>query len=443
MRTIGLDLSITQRSEAIVCGHDAQFLGSTFKVEKTVEGLQALMEQAREGVPDEEDLRVIMEPTGNAWLPLAVYLSHQDVQCHLVQSEKAADLRDFYRKHAKSDRIDTRVLAKIPFVDEESLHSLYLPTAEEQALRRLARQREKLVRQATAIKNRLHEFDRLAGWDRVLRSVFGNAFSEAARAFRRDLYNPWTVRDMGSKGLQEYLERILEGKGNLFSLTEELFQATLAIIELYSSPEEDISPHLDFEMLCFEARIEQEHLDKLEELQKKVEDKIQQLSENNRAVEFARSLKGIGETAAPVLVGYIGDPHRFNQNTFRGWHGLIPGSKQSSSKDQKGIPITKAGPNLVKKFAYLSAEVARQWDPQIAQIYWDQMVNKGKHHTQAVCACATHLLDRLLAVLKEDRPYQLRDCEGNPITTAKARQIIQQKYRVPEEVRRRRRSRNP
>ena len=47
-----------------------------------------------------------------------------------------------------------------------------------------------------------------------------------------------------------------------------------------------------------------------------------------------------------------------------------------------GVPITKAGPNLVKKFAFLSAEVARIWDPQIAQIYWDQMVNKGKHHAQ-------------------------------------------------------------
>lgn len=441
MRTIGLDLSITQRSEAIVAGHDAHFIGSTFKVEKTAEGLEALTERALKGAPDEEDLRVIMEPTGNAWLPIAVYLSHQDVRCHLVQSEKAADLRDFYRKHAKSDRIDTRVLAKIPFVDEESLHSLYLPTAEEQALRRLSRQREKLVRQSTSIKNRLHDLDRLAGWDKVLRSAFGNVFSEAARAFRRDLYNPWTVREMGARGLQEYLAGIA-GPKNSSLISEELFQAALDIIELYSPPEADVSPHLDFEMLCFEAQIEQERLDKLEELQKKVEDKIRQLSENNRAVEFARTLKGIGETAAPVMAGYIGDPHRFNQNTFRGWHGLIPGSKQSSSKDQKGIPITKAGPNLVKKFAYLSADVARQWDPQIAQIYWDQMVNKGKHHTQAVCACATHLLDRLLAVLKEERPYQLRDCEGNPITTAKARKIIQQKYQVPEEVRQRRRSRN-
>lgn len=442
MRTIGLDLSITQPSEAIVAGDDSSFLGSSFKVDKTAEGLKAMMERACEEMPDDEPLRVIMEPTSNAWLPVAVYLSHRDVLCHLVQGEKAADLRKFYRKHAKSDRIDTRVLAKIPFVDEEGLNPLYLPTAEEQALRRLCRQREKLISQATATKNRLHDLDRLAGWDKALRSAFGGAFSEAARTFRQDLYNPWEVRELGIEGLQEYLAR-LEGKKDSQSMAAKLYQASLAIIELYSPPNEDISPHLDFEMLCFEAQIKQEHLDKLEELQEKVEREIQRISRQSQAVELARSLMGVGEAGAPVLASYVGNPHRFNQNTFRGWHGMIPGSKQSSSKDQKGVSITKAGPNLVKKFAYLCADVARQWDPQIARIYWDQMTSKGKHHTQAVCACATHLLDRLLAVLKENRAYELRDCAGNPITSAEARRIIQDKYQVPDEMRRSRRARNP
>jgi len=442
MRTIGLDLSITRPSEAIVAGHDSSFLGSTFKVEETAEGLKALTERAREGAADDEPLRVIMEPTGNAWLPIAIYLSHRGVRCHLVQSEKAADLRGFYRKHAKSDRIDTRVLAKVPFVDEEGLNPLYLPTAEEQALRRLCRQREKLVGQASAIKNRLHDLDRLAGWDKILRSAFGSAFSEAARSFRQHLYNPWKVRDLGVEGLEKYLAERM-GNEDSHPLAENLYRASLEIIALYSPPDEDTSPHLDFEMLRFEAQIEQERLDKLEELQKKVEQEIRRLSRKSRAVELARSLMGVGEAGAPVFASYVGDPKRFNQNTFRGWHGMIPGSKQSSSRDQKGISMTKAGPNLVKKFAYVCADVARQWDPQIARIYWDQMVHKGKHHTQAVCACATHLLDRVFAILKEDRPYELRDCAGNAITTAEARRIIREKYQVPEEVRRSRRARNP
>ena len=63
---------------------------------------------------------------------------------------------------------------------------------------------------------------------------------------------------------------------------------------------------------------------------------------------------------------------------------MVPNSRQSGNTDAKGLHITQAGPNLVKKYAYLDAETARQWDPQLAALYYDQMVHKGKHHHQAV-----------------------------------------------------------
>jgi hypothetical protein len=84
----------------------------------------------------------------------------------------------------------------------------------------------------------------------------------------------------------------------------------------------------------------------------------------------------------------------------------------------------------------------RQRDPQLAALYYDQMVHKGKHHNQAICACATHLLDRVLRVLKEDKPYELRDVDGTPISAAQARVIIAERYTVPEEVRQRQNKRS-
>ncbi len=48
----------------------------------------------------------------------------------------------------------------------------------------------------------------------------------------------------------------------------------------------------------------------------------------------------------------------------------------------------------------------------------------GKHHVQALCACGAHLLDRVGVVLREERPYQLQDGDGTPITPERARQII-------------------
>ena len=40
-------------------------------------------------------------------------------------------------------------------------------------------------------------------------------------------------------------------------------------------------------------------------------------------------------------------------------------------------------------------------------------------------------------VLAEDRPYQLRDVDGTPVTLEQARAIALERYTVPEEVRRR------
>ena len=54
----------------------------------------------------------------------------------------------------------------------------------------------------------------------------------------------------------------------------------------------------------------------------------------------------------------------------------------------------------------------------------------------------SHLGARVFAVLKEGRPYELRDTEGNPISKELARKLILDRYQVPEEVRRERRRRN-
>jgi hypothetical protein len=150
------------------------------------------------------------------------------------------------------------------------------------------------------------------------------------------------------------------------------------------------------------------------------------------------TLYGVGEASAAVYVSFLGRAARFpDQRHFRGWHGLTPNSRQSGTAESKGLRISKAGPDLVKKYGYLGADVARHFDPQIAQAYYDQMVHKGNHHNQAVCACATHLLDRVRVVLHQDRPYQLRDVDGTPVTPAQARAIIAQRYIVPDEVRQR------
>ena len=131
---------------------------------------------------------------------------------------------------------------------------------------------------------------------------------------------------------------------------------------------------------------------------------------------------------------------------MRGYSGMIPKQNDSGQSSKKGLNITKDGPPRYRRALYLAADVGRQWDPQLAKIYYDkiyydQMVRKGNCHTQAVCAVATHLPARIHLVLKEDRPYELRDLKGDPISRKDAKTLIQKQMIVSEEIRQRTRSR--
>ena len=53
----------------------------------------------------------------------------------------------------------------------------------------------------------------------------------------------------------------------------------------------------------------------------------------------------------------------------------------------------------------------------------------------------SHLGARILAVLREDRPYELRNTHDEPISKEGAMELIQAEFKVPEETRQARRRR--
>jgi hypothetical protein len=69
------------------------------------------------------------------------------------------------------------------------------------------------------------------------------------------------------------------------------------------------------------------------------------------------------------------------------------------------------------------------------------MVQRGKDHLGALCVVAAHLAERAWVVMDRGMPYVICDTDGTPVTPQQATQIIAQRFTVPEEVRRRRRSR--
>ena len=438
MHTSGLDLAVQAAHKALVLDESGQFCTPILTIHTRPGDLDQLLARARAGAPSAE-VQLVMEPTGMAWFPIAVYYARQAVPVYLVNSQEVADLRRYYKRHAKSDRIDARVLARLPLVNSDKLHRLVLPSATTFACQRACKQLDRFSSQIVAIKNRLQALDRFA-WPGLVEAVFTDPFAPAARFFRQHWYDPRQVVQTGTNTIRQQWEATAGEAGDGGAWVEALVTLAQQVLTLYGTD----GQYLDFEQLQAEAQRDQTWLSWLEQQQHTL--RIHTMRPLYRAVHPSRNLetlKGVGQDSAAVSASCIGDPRRFSSTRlFRGWTGMIPDSQQSAENEAKRLHITQAGPDLVKKFAYLDAEIARRSDPQIAAIDYDQMMRKGKHHTQAVCACATHLLDRVLAVLRADKPYEMRDSDGTAIRAQQARALMVERYTVPVQVRRRTNKRN-
>jgi hypothetical protein len=69
------------------------------------------------------------------------------------------------------------------------------------------------------------------------------------------------------------------------------------------------------------------------------------------------------------------------------------------------------------------------------------MVHNGKNHKQSMGSVMSHIGTRVLAVLRYDKPYELGDTKGRPITSEEARKLILMNYQVPEKIKQARRRR--
>jgi hypothetical protein len=156
---------------------------------------------------------------------------------------------------------------------------------------------------------------------------------------------------------------------------------------------------------------------------------------------LARSLPGLAEIGGPALAATMGPASRFaTAAKFRAFTGLAPKASETGQTDRKGQPISKAGNRLLRTTLVRTADNARRVDPQLARIYYLQMVERGKDHLGAVCVVAAHLAERAWTVMNRGMPYVLCDTDGTPVTAEQAKAIIAERFTVPEEVRRRRRS---
>lgn len=424
---MGIDIAVRAPHQASLADERGELLWSGHRFRTTATELERLWERLPAG-SEPSEITIVMEPTRNAWVPLAAWFRRMGAHVVLVSAERSADLRAYYAKHTKSDRLDSVLLARLPMLHPEGLHP-ERGIGPGDPLRRATKLHSTLVKRRTTSLARLDALLEILGpeWHQAFKADLGN--KTPLRFLAAGYADPHTVRRLGRARLARFLHRHSRGAFGE-ALAEEILAAARASLDLWG--EDDLSfPDLA-EDIAVEARLA---LSLTEEI-KEVDERIEVIVRERDPEGIITSAPGVGAVTGAVILGRLGDASRFSSlAAARSFSGLVPSLDSSGVSGRHGSP-TKRGDALLREALFLSANQARRLDPTLAAKYHRLMVETGKHHNSALCHIATTLLTRVVACWKNQTPYQLRDIDGRTVTAAEARTIIAERYQIPDHIRR-------
>lgn len=310
-------------------------------------------------VADPGELTVVLEPTRNAWLVLAQWFWRRGVRVVMVPTTQSADLRKYFSKHTKNDRLDSEVLARLPLLHPEGLRE-FTGNSSADPLWRLTKQRSTLVKRRTAVYSRLDALIELLGpaWYDVL----GSDYTKSGLAFLTPYGDPHAVIRLGEARLTRFLQARSRGQYGQVP-AKALIAVAKETLALWG-PE-----GMDFAELAADIAIEAEQAIFLSAQIKEVDERLANFYAETDPDGIVASTPGVGPVISAVIAGRIGDPHRFTSlAAIRAYSCLVPKVNQSGVGETHG-GITKAGDLLLREMLFLAADHARLVDPQLAAKY--------------------------------------------------------------------------
>ncbi|WP_269538017.1 IS110 family transposase [Cerasicoccus fimbriatus] len=168
-------------------------------------------------------------------------------------------------------------------------------------------------------------------------------------------------------------------------LTEQLAREKNRMAKCVSELRDDIRAMVDY----IETRL------------KAIEDHIRKLLQNHpemsQQAQCMQAIKGIGETTAWTILGYLGEVGSIGRNQLVALAGLAPFNRDSGLR--QGKRSIYAGRAKVRKCLYMAATCAAVHNPVIKK-YVEGLRKRGKPYKCAIVAAMRKLLIHIQSVIK-------------------------------------------
>lgn len=167
-------------------------------------------------------------------------------------------------------------------------------------------------------------------------------------------------------------------------------------------------------------RVAMKSLEKLIGQMDKCVENVEQLAldkkERSNEERLIQTLPGFANRLSAIVSIETGDFSRFPTATqYKAYVGIDPRVIQSGNSLRTG-KITKRGNAHLRTAFYLAAQVARCHDPELKAFY-QKKKSEGKATRVAIIAVARKLCERVFAVIKKNKPYEIRQPQSQVALT--------------------------
>lgn len=141
----------------------------------------------------------------------------------------------------------------------------------------------------------------------------------------------------------------------------------------------------------------------IDNVQRLIKDHINNNPDLKHKSKLLRSIPGIGEKTARLLLAEIESRHFTSGRALAAHGGVTPGRHQSGTSID-WTKLSKLGSSRLRKGLYFPAITALKYNEIIKQ-FAKRLDRNGKTPMQIVCAAMRKLLHIAYGVIKNDRPY--------------------------------------
>lgn len=392
MHYIGID--IAKHVHTVACrGEDGTPHGKAVSFTNDGEGFKELLDRFGELDVDADECIIAMESTGHYWLALYEFLADRGYPVAVVNPI----LTDAFRKadtvrKTKTDLIDAFLIAE--FARFKRLAPTRVSPEETDGLKQLTRYRAHLVKERTSLKNKA-----TAVADRLfpeLAKATGGMQSATTKALMRTFASPAAIAKTDIRTLTKVISQASRGRHGRQKAEEVKELAKESVGTTYAQ-----------DALAFELKHITGVIGYLDGQIAELDGEIGRILDASSA-RLLLTIPGIGPVNAAVIAAETGDASNFDDPKKLIAYAGIDASKSQSGKfegDQEHM--SKRGSSYLRYALLNASDIARQRDPYFGD-YYDSLTARGKHHYVALSGVARKLCGVILAVLKEQRPYEAR-----------------------------------